>query len=210
MASGFSGCRFCGGRGCLACAGERKRTIFEDQKPHYDTIKDAGLVAKCSRCGVPVKVATARRADAEILRLSKTTDGVCANCAVTQFLYNTYPANSIIDERGPEMLLSPGIGEAFISSGLMDRADMDIREVDWKAVVANWDLPVKIAKDPRNPYRMGEAKDAKRRRAMFPIRQTEEEQKAGISSALTETFGGDFDVEINGGSIIARKRERPN
>lgn len=203
MSKPYKHCRFCGGQGCLACHGEQRKDAV---KAAWESIPNADQVAKCSRCGVAVKVASHRRSNAEILRLSKTTTGVCANCAVTEFLYNTYPANSIIDERGPEMLLHPQVGEAFVQSGLMGRADMDIREVNWQTVVANWYLPVKVAKNnPRNPYRIGDAK--RQREALRQYVQSDADCKASIATALKETFGGDFDVDIKGGSIVARKRK---
>ena len=80
---------------------------------------------------------------------------------MTQFLFETYPINWIIDERGPEMLLNAEFMRmAFIQCGLMEHCpDMDIRQIDWRRLVDNWNLPVKVKGGARNLYRMGEAKE---------------------------------------------------
>jgi len=131
-----------------------------------ETTQTPGAVASCERCGKKIQVAAARREDAELFRLAKELKGVCADCVMTQFLYNTYPINMQLDEAGPELLLKPGIREAFVSCGILDRGDLKIDEIDWQRVVDNWDLPVPInKKDPRNPYRMGESPRAKKRNA---------------------------------------------
>jgi hypothetical protein len=75
---------------------------------------------------------------------------------MTQFLYNTYPVNMQIDQAGPDLLLKPGITEAFIACGLLDGCDLNIEEVNWRCVVMNWNLPVRIQKSGKNPYRMGD------------------------------------------------------
>lgn len=116
-------------------------------------------VCFCDRCKRPLQIAERRRPDSKPFRLAKVPKGVCPDCVMTQFLYNTYPLNYQIDQAGPELLLKPGIPEAFVASGLLDGCDMTIDEVCWPRVVNNWNLPVEVKKgDPRNPYRMGEAK----------------------------------------------------
>ena len=127
------------------------------EKSQYVLLDTAGQVTNCDRCGAPCRVADRRNPDSKPFRLSEKPKGVCANCVMTQFLYNTYPINLQIDEAGPEMLLKPGIREAFLSCGILDRCDLNINEVNWATVVANWQLPVKIPKDPTNPYRMGDS-----------------------------------------------------
>jgi hypothetical protein len=131
------------------------------KRPDQSSLFDApGALAYCERCKVELRVAETRREDAAPFRRSLTTQGVCPDCVMTEFLYNTYPVNSIIDRAGPEMLLQADfIRQAFLSSGIMERSEMDIREVNWQRVVANWKLPVKVKLTPRNPYRMGDAKE---------------------------------------------------
>ncbi len=121
-------------------------------------IPQPGAMASCNRCGVQLRVSESRREDSAPFRRSLTTKGVCPDCVMTQFLYNTYPINWQLDERGPELLLHPMIREAFLSSGVMERCEMSIDEVNWERVVANWNLPVKVTNDGTNPYKMGDAK----------------------------------------------------
>jgi hypothetical protein len=126
-------------------------------------------MTKCERCKKLIVLAAERRnEDSHPFRLAKVPKGVCANCVMTQFLYNTYPINMQIDEAGPELLLKPGICEAFLSSGLLGHSDLNIDEIEWERVVANWDLPVKIQKSGMNPYRMGESPGAEARKAGLP------------------------------------------
>ncbi len=130
-------------------------------------------LANCDRCGRQLQVATTRKETSKPFRKSLVPKGLCPECVVTQFLYNTYPVNMIIDEAGPELLLKGGVtgwcdpnvpagvsfaAQAMVAAGIMNQCEMDIREVDWQRVVDNWNLPVKIRKSSTNPYRMGEAK----------------------------------------------------
>jgi len=57
----------------------------------------------CDRCKRPIQLAAKRRReDSRPFRLAKVPKGVCADCVMTQFLYNTYPINMQIDRAGPE------------------------------------------------------------------------------------------------------------
>jgi hypothetical protein len=224
---GYKSCRFCSGRGCLACKGEQSRDLFSTLEP----IDERGKTANCPRCARAMQVARARRKDGEILRLSKTTKGVCCDCAVTEFLYNTYPANTIIDESGPELLLKPGIREAFLQSGLMDRADLNIDEVNWQNIVTNWHLPVKAKRTAVNPYTMGGSPRSHLKRAASckcpasdswrcarqkhmdgviacpcechkTMQELQADSAERFEQGLAEVFGGEWDVS---GSTARRK-----
>ena len=126
-------------------------------------------MTKCERCGKLITLApeSSRHEDAHPFRLAKEPKGVCANCVMTQFLYNTYPINMQIDDSGPELLLNPAIREYFIRCGLLAHSDLNIDEVDWTEVVCHWKLPVKIQKSGMNPYRMGESPRAWSRPPLF-------------------------------------------
>ena len=131
--------------------------LAPEPKSQYALIDLAGRVTNCDRCGAPCRVADRRNPESHPFKLSEKPKGVCANCVMTQFLYNTYPINLQIDEAGPELLLKPGIREAFLSCGLLDGCDLNIDEVNWAQVVANWALPVQHRKSPTNPYKMGDS-----------------------------------------------------
>ncbi|HZP02635.1 MAG TPA: hypothetical protein VFD30_20460 [Terriglobia bacterium] len=118
----------------------------------------------CERCGALIQLSPTRNPESKPFRLAAVPKGVCADCVMTQFLYNTYPINMQIDEAGPELLLKPGITDAFVMCGLLEGCDLKIEEINWRRVVANWNLPVKVKRDGRNPYRMGEAPKARLRR----------------------------------------------
>ena len=119
--------------------------------------------AQCDRCKRPLQLTPSTNPTILLRRASKPT-GVCPDCAITQFLYNTYPLNMQIDEAGPELLLKPHIPQVFDMFLKQSGCDLDINEIDWKRVVDNWYLPVTVHKDPRNPYRMGDSPRAKKRR----------------------------------------------
>lgn len=133
-------------------------------------------LAKCDRCAVQLRVAESRREDSRPFRKAAVPEGLCPDCVMTEFLYNTYPVNMIINERGPEMLLNAeSMRMALLSSGVMDPAhcEMDVNEINWRRVVDNWNLPVKLSKSGRNPYRMGDAKKRLPHAAeMFPDEDT--------------------------------------
>ncbi len=144
-------------------------------------------LAKCDRCAVQLRVAESRREDSRPFRKAAVPKGLCPDCVMTEFLYNTYPVNMIIDERGPEMLLNAeSMRMALLSSGVMDPAhcEMDVNEINWRRVVDNWNLPVKLSKSGRNPYRMGDAKKRLPHAAeMFPDEDTA--RKECVAELLT-------------------------
>lgn len=142
-----------------------EKDMLPERKDKFVLLDCAGKVTTCDRCGNHCRVAERRNPDSKPFRLSEKPKGVCANCVVTQFLYNTYPVNLQIDEAGPELLLKPGIREAFLSSGLLDDCDLDMREVNWNDVVANWEKPVKTVLTGQNPYRMGDSPKSYRNRS---------------------------------------------
>jgi hypothetical protein len=140
---------------------KKKRSPVSDHQSAFDLPAQPGALAKCDRCSVQLRIAESRRQDSRPFRKSATIHGHCPDCVMTEFLYNTYPVNMLIDERGPEMLLNAEFMRmALLSSGVMDPAhcEMDVNEINWQRVVDNWDLPVKVAKSGLNPYRMGDAK----------------------------------------------------
>lgn len=148
------------------------------QQQHHHMQQQA--VANCERCGAPMRLAEKRTEKSYPFKLAKVPKGFCANCVVTEFLYNTYPVNSILDGK-PEILLSPHMREAFMP--LLKDCDMNVDEIDWATVHANWSLPVKVTKDAKNCYRMG---DAARERANV---QAFDRQNEAFEDALAKTLG---------------------
>jgi len=166
---GDPNCQFCHGGGCLACKGKPKKKAKEPGAGGYMlATRDGSMHCSCQRCGRACRVAGPFKEKAEMFRRSRSPQGLCSDCVMTEFLYNTYPINMQIDEAGPELLLKPGVGEAFMQSMILERGDLTIEEISWERIVANWELPVKVSKDSRNPYRMGD--ERKRRESLRKYR----------------------------------------
>lgn len=97
----------------------------------------------CERCGARCKVAGPRNPKAGMLRRSKEPKGLCINCAVHDFLRNTYPVNMLLAQSGPKGLLLPHIQEAFAGIMRVSLADAEPDEINWELIIENWNLPFK-------------------------------------------------------------------
>jgi len=98
-----------------------------------------GLVF-CKRCGVPCRASGPGKADAEMLRLSTSADGLCATCAMREWLYTMRHAIPV--ELAPEQFLIPAIQEQMGRLMKAARADADPSEIKWQKLVDEWDLPI--------------------------------------------------------------------
>lgn len=116
-----------------------------------------GETCNCKRCGVKCRVTATQKSEAHHLRRNTVPEGMCANCAVSEWLANTYPINMILEEskRGPSILLIPAMQEQFAELILKD-SDLTPEEIDWQLVVDNWNLPMKVKCRPTNPHRPGD------------------------------------------------------
>ena len=117
------------------------------------SVAPSGAACACLRCGAACKVAPVPGSTATMLKRGRTPKGLCVNCAVHDWLRNTYPANLLLARSGPKSLAHPHIQEQF--AGLMTMAGSDARpdEIDWERIVANWDLPfpTKLKPSATNP-----------------------------------------------------------
>lgn len=93
----------------------------------------------CLRCGERCRVAGPPGKEAKMLRFAK--QGMCVNCAVHDFLRNTYPLNILLAQSGPRVLLFPHIQEQFAGIMKVGLADAKPDEIDWQKIVDNWELP---------------------------------------------------------------------
>jgi hypothetical protein len=108
----------------------------------------AGNRIPCTRCAMPCIVAADRSADA---RMAAHADGagVCPNCLVACFLKSPpmdTPVRMAMERVGMDFLRSGHVQSQFgvvLRAGL---ADLDINQIDWDEVAANWDLPI----DPKS------------------------------------------------------------
>jgi len=119
---------------------------------------DFGAECNCERCGIRCRVGAIEPSKAKMLRRSTKPKGMCNNCAVTEFLANTYPPNMIIEEsqHGAAILLFPQIQEQFAAI-MAGRSDMNPEEINWQTVVDNWNLPLKVKSSPTNPHLPGDS-----------------------------------------------------
>ena len=91
----------------------------------------------CDRCGDPCRVARKRNPDAKMLRHAAVPVGNCINCAVAEWFVVT----GLRETTDPKGLLLPHIQEQFAAIMKMSKADGKPAEINWKKVVANWNLP---------------------------------------------------------------------
>lgn len=96
----------------------------------------------CKRCGQSCRVSGAPGEKAKMLRFAEGP-GLCVNCAVHDWLRNTYPPNILLAQSGPKVLLFPHIQEQFTEIMKIGFADAKPDEIDWQRIVDNWDLPFK-------------------------------------------------------------------
>lgn len=110
-------------------------------------------IVNCERCGAHCRVDALRSSDAKMLRRSKEPKGLCINCAVSDWLRNTYPPNILLAQSGPKVLLFPHIQEQFAEIMKVGFADAKPDEIVWQRIVDNWELPFpkKIKPSASNP-----------------------------------------------------------
>jgi len=108
---------------------------------------------QCERCGAKLQVGPAPGSEARLLRRSKVPKGFCVNCAVHNFLRNTYPPNIQLAESGPKILLMPHLQAVFTDIMRAGFADAVPGEIDWQVIVDNWELPFrkKVKASAMNP-----------------------------------------------------------
>lgn len=103
------------------------------------------MIVYCQRCNAPCKVGGHKNEEAKMLRRSEQPKGFCVNCAVHDWLRNTYPVNQILaGMRNPaETLRLEHIQQQFIGIMRVGNADANPDEIDWERIIENWDLPFK-------------------------------------------------------------------
>ena len=131
-------------------------------------------VVFCQRCKARCKVSEPLNPKAKMLRRSKDPKGLCVNCAVHDWLINTYPVNMLLAKSGPKSLALPHLQEQFTGIMRTGMADAMPDEIDWNLIIKNWELPFPHKVKPR---------------AMNPCSQKElDEVAAGTRPGI-----GDFD-----------------
>lgn len=108
------------------------------------------MTVNCDRCGVLCQVDGSRNPEAKMLRRSKEPKGLCVNCAVHDFLRNTYPCNMLLAQSGPQSLAYPHIQEQFAGIMRVGLSDAIPDEISWDLIIENWGLPFPNKVKPSN------------------------------------------------------------
>jgi len=152
----------------------------------------------CLRCGARCRVDPVAGSQAKMLKRGKSPKGLCVNCAVHDFLRNTYPVNLLLAQSGPRGLAFPHIQEQF--AGIMRSRCSDAMpdEIGWQAIIDNWDLPFlkKLKSSAANPVNQAELdRTAKKGVPLFgsgdTFRTKEEqieEQRSNAKKAIRKIF----------------------
>ena len=98
-------------------------------------------VCLCERCGGLVCIDPKPHSEATMLRRGKTSDGYCVDCAVHDWLRNTYPINIQLAESGPAALAHAEIQRQFEDMMRLGNADASPDEIHWDRIIANWERP---------------------------------------------------------------------
>ena len=99
----------------------------------------------CQRCKTELAVNPKPQSDAKMLKRAKQSQGFCVNCAVHDWLRNTYPVNQILAgmKNPAETLRLEHIQQQFTDIMRVGNADAMPDEINWEAIIDNWDLPWK-------------------------------------------------------------------
>lgn len=115
-----------------------------------ELIPSSGALAECSRCHAPLRVASSRRTDpnpswAPRLRLADKPAGVCAGCSVRMWFHLVEPVleTHLHGTPLPGALRLPHVQDTLLRLFALAHSDEAVaRDIDWPAVIANWDLPI--------------------------------------------------------------------
>lgn len=103
-----------------------------------------GNTGQCSRCGCPCVVGPAGAPDAQIIRRATKPGGVCAACALTGWLKRGPLRETLdraIDRTGVAIFEFPAVRAEIERLMRGAKSDATPEEIDWDALVANWNLP---------------------------------------------------------------------
>ena len=98
-------------------------------------------VILCPRCDILIRADATPGSSAKMLKRSKNTDGLCVNCALHDWLRNTYPVNLHFAEHGPSALEHTHVRKQIEQIMRVGKADASPDEINWDRIVENWKLP---------------------------------------------------------------------
>ena len=96
---------------------------------------------RCVRCGKSCQTTKSQNPEARPFRYAHK--GLCANCAVTQFLLSEKmePIRTRLLRNGIEVLRNPAIQAQFARILATGGSELSAERIDWDVVIKNWDLP---------------------------------------------------------------------
>ena len=153
----------------------------------------AALGGKCTclRCGAPCQLAPVPGSQARWIKKASAPQGLCINCAVHDVLRHLYPVNLLLAQSAGKGLLHPHIQDQFFHLAQMHGTDATLEEIDWQAIVANWDLPfpsklLRLAQNPvtEEELAMARLEGEQRRAGTYKEPVTEEEYQAQRQAAI--------------------------
>ena len=99
------------------------------------------LKTSCVRCGKTCRSGKSKNTDARPFRRAKK--GLCENCVVTSFLLSPELEALTINlmKVGVETLKVPAIREQFSNILEAGNSELPAENIDWDAVIGQWDLP---------------------------------------------------------------------
>jgi hypothetical protein len=125
------------------------------------------------------------------LKAADRPKGLCINCAVHDHLRYLYPANLTLARSAGRTLLHPDAQREFFALAEAYGTDARFEEINWPAIVANWDLPfpTKLRRSAQNPVTeeelaMARLEGAQRRAGTYKEPLTEEEYRTQQQMAV--------------------------
>jgi hypothetical protein len=97
------------------------------------------LKASCVRCGAPCTPGENKNPKAQPFRKAQT--GLCANCAVTQFLLSIETLKDGLLKNGLGLLKKPEVQRQFAALLEVGHSELPINEINWNTVIDQWGLP---------------------------------------------------------------------
>ena len=92
-------------------------------------------MTNCSRCKKLCRASGNKNTEARLLTRSSSI-GLCANCAVTEFLLSLEPIRHGIEKNGVEVTLkNANVRKQFEGVMKVGLADMKIEEIDWETII---------------------------------------------------------------------------
>ena len=114
---------------------------------------ESNNICYCQRCESKCKVDPIPGSKAKMLKRGESAKGLCINCATHDVLRNLYPANLLLARSGPKGLALRHVQQQFEAILKCAGTDSHPGEIDWQAIIDNWDLPfpTKVKRSPMNP-----------------------------------------------------------